>query len=220
MRRPRLVLLLLGALALGCSDKPGQLAGGGGASGSGGAPGGVMGDHWTPSDPMAGGPPPGALGQGKTARRLSVAQLRRSIPQLFGGATWTSGTNQLFDTLARTLGEADYVQVTYDNLQPNPLFAKFMDDMAGQVCGKAVPADAMQADPAQKQVVRYPMDVDANLRFLRLKLHGILVPEGQTAGLSGLQKLFADVKADTNSADKAWIAVCVAMVTAPELMSY
>ncbi len=217
MTRRILAIALLAAV--GCSDKPAQPGGGGQSGGTGGAPGTVNGDHWTPTDPMAGGPPPGALGQGKTARRLSVAQLRRSIPQLFG-TTWTSGTNQLFDTLARTLGEADYVQVTYDNLQPNPLFAKFMDDMAGQVCGKAVPADAMQADPMMKQVVRYPMDVDANLRFLRLKLHGILVPDGQTTGLAGLQKLFADVKADTNSADKAWIAVCVAMVTAPELMAY
>jgi len=214
------VLALALVAALGCSDKLVQPPGGGGQTGgTGGVPGTVNGDHWTPADPTAGGPPPAALGQGKTSRRLSVGQLRRSIPQLFG-TTWTSGTNQLFDTLARTLGEADYVQVTYDNLQPNPLFAKFMDDMAGQVCGKAVPADAMQADPAMKQVVRYPMDVDANLRFLRLKLHGILVPDGLTTGLEGLKKLHTDVKADTNSADRAWIAVCVAMVTAPEFMAY
>ena len=44
----------------------------------------------------------------------------------------------MWDVLSRTLGEADYVEVTENNVEATPLFAKFMDDMAAQVCSKAL----------------------------------------------------------------------------------
>src|SRR5687767_5418861 len=80
-------------------------------------------DHWTPVDPADHGP--GSLDpvleqEGKIARRLSVDELRRSIPALFDGITWTvrrAGNDQVaFNALSRTLGEADYVQTTVNNL--------------------------------------------------------------------------------------------------------
>lgn len=179
-------------------------------------------DHWTPATPADHGPgtlAPVVTLDGKIARRMSVDQLRRSIPKLFGGITWTIGRQRTvgFDALSRTLGEADYIQANTNNLDASPLFAKFMDDMAGDVCGKAVAHDHTAA-PADKVLVRYD-DVAENLRFLRLALHGILVPPDTTEGISELLQLFDEV-AIVGTTDDAWLAVCVAMLTAPELLAY
>jgi hypothetical protein len=205
---------------------------GGGQGGSGGAPGepggsgGAVGDGWDPAHPHEMPAPPvnpAAVPDGRATRRLTVDQLRRSIPQLFGGDHWTLTYRgeevDLFDALARTLGEADYVEVTQNNVDPNPLFQKFMDDMASQLCGKALQADAANRDLESRLILRHPDDVDANLRFLRLKFHGVWMAPGDDAGLAGLRKLHDDVKRDADE-QAAWQAVCVALVTSPEFLAY
>lgn len=183
-------------------------------------------DHWTPTTPEDRGPvdldPPMAAAEGRAARRLSVDQLRRSIPALFDGITWTiqSGRNSAvgFDLLSGSLGEADYIQATNENLEATPLYAKFMDDMAGDVCAKAVARDATR--PAGDRVlVIDDADVAASLRHLRLKLHGIYVPPGSTDGLTAYQELHAQLLASDGAA-AAWTGVCVALLTAPEMMTY
>jgi hypothetical protein len=157
----------------------------------------------------------------KAARRVSIDQLRNSIPELFGGITWTMQVGRLegsaFNLLSKTLGEPDYIAVTTENRDPSPLFAKYMDDMAGDVCAKAIEAD--KASTGQK-LVMVESDVDQNIRFLRLKLHGIWVPDGSTEGLGELRKLYDDILGETNDASAAWFGVCVAMLTAPETMAY
>ncbi len=168
---------------------------------------------------------PVVVREGRAARRLSVDHLRRSIPMLFGGITWSVEARNgrevvLFDGFSRTLGEADYIQVTETNNEPSPLFAKFMDDMAGQVCAKAIERDQDTPQAQDRLVVRHPDDVDANLRFLRLKLHGIYVPEDSTEGLIDLRQLHGEILNDTDDQRQAWLGVCVAMVTAPEFMAY
>lgn len=158
------------------------------------------------------------------AQRVTVAHLRRSIPRLFDGITWTNGARNnprpMFDVLSRTLGEADYVQATVPNTAPNPIFAKFMDDMAGQVCAQAVAADAQATSVLDKTVTPYGTDTLANLRYLRLKLHGIHVPDGSSEGLEALQALHDEIIAEGGTAADAWTGVCVAMLTAPETMAY
>ena len=197
-------------------------------------------DHWNPQDPTEpaderkGSMRPASFTasrhaarqprDGKAARRLTVAQLRASIPALFGGLTWTNNNRPtgtvMFNSLSRTLGEADYLGQTEENREPNPIFFKFMDDMAGQVCTNAVAADTARTVASERVVKPFAEDPDRNLRFLRLKLHGIHVPAGSTEGLTELRKLYDDVLADTRSADQAWSAVCVAMLTAPGFMAY
>ena len=184
----------------------------------------VFGDHWTQEELVDSGDidlVPIAPRDGKAPRRLSVAQLRASIPALFGGLDWTGRQNgntvSMFTLLSRTLGEADYIGVTEENRDPNPIFAKFMDDMAGQVCAAAVLADKTATN---KVITPYPTDVPRNLRFMRLKLHGVYVAEGSMDGIDELADLHANILADTSNADQAWTGVCVAMLTAPELMAY
>ncbi|MEM7675217.1 MAG: hypothetical protein AAF449_04340 [Myxococcota bacterium] len=161
---------------------------------------------------------------GQVARRITVDQMRQTIPMLFGGITWTltsrGGEAPAFDVLSRTLGEPDYIEVTTQNTDPSALFAKFMDDMAGDVCNKAVTRDQQTADIEQRLVARYPEEIERNLRYLRLKLHGIYVPEDRLDGLEDLAQLYRDVVDSTQSAVGAWYAVCVAMVTAPEFLTY
>ena len=170
--------------------------------------------------------PEAAAARGKAARRLTVDQLRRSIPQLFGDQDWTirfrGEEANLFDLLSRTLGEADYQAVTENNVEPGPLFAKFMADMAGQLCQKAANADARTQRESERRIAPYPADVDRNLRWLRLKFHGIHVPadaDPATDGLGALRTLYADIK-DEAGVQEAWLGVCIALVTAPEFMAY
>ena len=184
-------------------------------------------DHWTQTTPSDRGPGDlvhVVLRDGSNAHRLSVGQLRASIPALFGGITWTNGSRTnptvMFNTLSRTLGEADYVSVTQESTSPNPIFAKFMDDMAGQVCKLAVAADVAATGSTPKQVIPYATEVNRNLRFLRLKLHGIHVPDASMDGLAELRQLYDDILADTHDANQAWTGVCIAMLTAPEFMAY
>lgn len=185
-------------------------------------------DHWTDTSPDNRGP--GSVdpvvradSEGKVARRLSVDELRRSIPEIFGGITWTVpvGRNEAvgFDQLSRTLGEADYIQSTVNNLDPTPLFLKFMDDMAGDVCEKAILQDAGTTRPADRIIVR-ETNIDANLRYLRLKLHGLHVADDAMDGLVELRALYDDIVAESGDPNDGWFGVCVAMVTAPEFLAY
>lgn len=184
----------------------------------------MMDHHWSPGgERQEEGPAllhPDDVVYGKMPRRLRVDQLRRSIPMLFDGITWTDAQgNDRFTTMVATLGEADYEERYEDETAPSPLFSKFMDDMAGQVCGKAVARDGQQQDPTQRVLMPYAEDVLRNLRFLRLKFHGIHVPEDSTVGLLGLRQLYRSVQAETGALD-GWNAVCIAMITAPEFMTY
>lgn len=156
---------------------------------------------------------------GKRARRISVDNLRHSIPALFGGISWTNpnGSQNQFDKLSQTLGEADYLNVTLENREPSPLFAKFMDDMAGNVCEKALAQDTAGET---RHIVVYPEDVDTNLRFLRLKFHGIYVPENSNESLTDLKALYEDILSLTNQPAQAWQGVCIALLTAPEFLAY
>lgn len=188
------------------------------------APSAPQTEVWTHAEP--GAPEPGALLpspdlDGKAARRMTVDQLRRSIPALFDGITWTiqtrAGAVNGFDALASTLGEADYIRTTQSNLDPSPLFAKFMDDMAASVCRQAIERDRAGAEP--KLIVAHE-DVKANLRFLRLKLHAVHVPEGESAGLEDLEALYETIHARSGDPEQAWWGVCIAMLTAPEMLAY
>jgi hypothetical protein len=183
-------------------------------------------NHWNTSNKTDKGPTtlqPNVVAEGRMARRLTVAQLRKSIPLLFNGVTWEENfrgqSSNAFNALSRTLGEADYIEVTEPNTEPSPLFAKFMDDMAGSVCDAALRDDLMRP-VSERAFLLYPDEVDRNLRFLRLKFHGLYVPDGTIEGLEDLRKLYDDILSDTQNSNHAWAGICVAMLTAPEFMAY
>jgi hypothetical protein len=180
-------------------------------------------DHWTEvrqRDQGQSWAHPDQVPLGQMPRRLEVEHLRNSIPRLFGGIQWVDDTGRvMWDRLSRTLGEADYLEVTETNSNPSPLFAKFMDDMAWQVCGNALDRDNRTERPEERLILRFAEDRDANLRWLRLKFHGIYVAEDATEGILAYRQLHQDLLA-AGTPGRAWLAVCVAMITAPEFLVY
>jgi hypothetical protein len=172
--------------------------------------------------------------QSRNARRVSIEMLRRSFPVVFGNdlsgqpITWTLGTRTGFDVYSRALGEADYADVVDENLDPSPLYLKFIDDASRDGCNKSLTADFGRTDPAQRALLRYVQLTDTsgdglnqNLRYLRLRFHGVHVAEADDAPIAGLRQLFNDsLAANAGSVKEAWRSVCVALVTAPEFSLY
>jgi hypothetical protein len=172
--------------------------------------------------------------QSRNARRVSIEMLRRSFPVVFGNdlsgqpITWTIGGRSGFDAYSRALGEPDYADVVDENLDPSPLYLKFMDDAARDGCNKVLAADFGRSDPAQRALLRYasltdaqPDAVNANLRYLRLRFHGLHVADSDDAPIAGLRQLLTDSMAASGGPVKdGWRAVCVALVTAPEFSLY
>ncbi len=161
-------------------------------------------------------------------RRLSLAQLRNAISTVLGKdvngkpITWmVTTTTSGFTRYAATLGEADYVNITEDDLEPSALYLKFVGDAARDVCTRALDADAKRTSAADRVLLRHvepgdtvalePAAVDQNLRYLKLRFHGIKLHPSDEAGIAPLRKLFEAA---------GWHAVCVALLTDPEFHLY
>jgi hypothetical protein len=142
-------------------------------------------------------------------QRLTVSQLEASWAVALGkdkqgrDITWRlpDGTPGLA-RYARTLGEPDYLVSTEQNLEPSTLYAKFIDDAARSVCDQAIEADKTRTE---KVITRHE-DVAQNLRYLKLRMHGI-----QLDDVKPLQDLYQKA---------GWRGVCVALVSAPEFHLY
>ena len=170
--------------------------------------------------------------------RLSVKQLRNSLPVILGGETWKIGTVNGFDARSVTLGEPDYIVVVDENLEPSPLYVKFMQDMARDACNRAMVADLAQPTMANRSVEKFvgltdtvatnKAGVDANLRYLRLAFHGIKVAATEDQPISSLRTLFDDTVTAARGTGaltqahvtEGWRTVCVALLTAPEYHLY
>jgi hypothetical protein len=239
MRRFALSLLL--PLLVACPDTSSQSADGGFVDGPPGDGGfidagfpdeNVFGDmfHPSPIDPKGPGiVDPIDVVSCREPQRLSVDHIRKSVPFVLAGARWDLGIPpapnfDILELLSRTLGEADYITVTSDNRDPNPLFMKFMDNMASKVCINALLYDAGAAEA--DRVLRRHADPWENLRFLRLRMHTIYVSPTSTEGLEDLHQLYLDLAPldpfpQLNDPELfQWYGVCVAMMTAPEFFAY
>lgn len=181
-----------------------------------------------------------SLATSRGSGRLSVNQLRLSFPLVAGQTpegediSWSQ-----LERYAAALGEPDYADVTIENLDPSPLYAKFMDDAARDVCNRILDNDPTLATAQERTLYRFvdfgdtiatnPTGVDQNLRYLKLRFHGIRVPDDQTQGIASLRTLFTRaVEASQGSAEtptenhvkEGWRLVCVALLSAPEFHIY
>jgi hypothetical protein len=175
-------------------------------------------------------------------RRLSVEQLRRSFPIVFGKdadgvpITWMIGSKKGFDDNSDTLGEADYINTTEDNLEPSPLYVKFIDDAARDACNRRLTADLAASAPAASVLYAKMASttdtsataVDANLRHLALRFWGVKLTADDTTTMAPMHQLFDKAVASAAAGEtpteadvkEGWRAVCVALVTAPEFHIY
>ena len=208
----------------------------GGGSGAGGGTGGGVTGGGTGGGSTGGG---GGVATPASAgvQRLSVRQLAQTLPVVLGGNTWQVGANNGFNTRSATLGEPDYINVVDENLEASSLYQKFMGDMARDGCTRTANADGALAQSARvlmrfvsltDTVTSNRSGVDENLRYLKLRFHGVKVAPTDTASLDGLRTVFdAAVRgaAGTSTPTAAhvkegWRAVCVSLLTAPEYHLY
>lgn len=210
---------------------------GGAAGGSGGAAGG-SGGHVGGSGGGAGGSGMGGThGQEqalqRTVGRVTIEQLARSIPVITGGIRWIedfgSGPVDMLEILGPTLGVPDYVLVTEENLEPTIIVAKFLQDASHRICTRWIEQDRGRPQ-GERTFVRHAdweslaePDVNATLRALQFRFFSKHVPEDQDAPIADLRELFltaANTSAPGNAARDGWLAVCIALMTDPELVLY
>ncbi len=216
MKRLCLLLLLL-ACAPGCTSRqqPTDLAG-------------QLTPVQTPKDPaVVPLPDPEAQGGhvGRAPRRLTVAQLKASI-QVATGRQWSQ-----IDTLAASLGKADYALVNTESTEPNLVFAKFLEDGAREVCLATATADG--ARPAAERVLspEVPQEVtdpravgDAvvrkNLVYLSTRFWGSPLAGAELDRWAGAFPGMAARAMAINKREQAWGTLCIALMTDPRFLSY
>jgi hypothetical protein len=145
-------------------------------------------------------------------QRMSVPQLSATYPQVFGnqldgGAiTWMIGNTPGLVQMSDALGNPDFINITAQDLSANPLYLKFADDAARDVCLKGLTADQARTG-ASRQLLPYvsnsdtvasnPTAINQNLAYLKLMLHGIKVDPSDPT-LVPLSTLWSSVYTSAN----------------------
>lgn len=147
-------------------------------------------------------------------RRMSVDQLARSI-EAFGGLA--PGSVVIPRDLALALGQPDYLQTTEENLEPTPLFMKFMMDLGALICADLATGDA--ARPRDERVFTRYSDLQDNLRHAVLVTTGI---EGDdaTAYVERLRRVYDVGRQGARGDISGYEAVCIALITSAEFLLY
>ena len=164
----------------------------------------------------------------RNRQRMNLDQLAAAIDQVSGGLAWTEGNTDLLTTLAATLGKPDYREVIMEDLTPSPIFQKFLDDAARDVCQKLVQREMNQptaerflmlhVDP-NDDLEAMNADLDANLVELLLRFHGKAVT-AETPELVHWRWLVTSIANATQEPIKGWHATCVALMTHPDFYTY
>jgi hypothetical protein len=164
-------------------------------------------------------------------RRMDIDQLDASLRRATGGLGWTRVTNgveeNLFTTLASTLGKPDFINTTQEDLAPSALFQKFLGEAARSICrrladeesrdlrapilfAKVTPTDTWDAAPTK---------VDANLVSLLRRFHASdLTPDAP--GFDRWRWLFRSALHTSGDPVVAWRAVCIGLITHPDFWTY
>jgi hypothetical protein len=164
---------------------------------------------------------------GRAPRRLTVAQLKASI------ATVTNGTRQWsqIDTLAASLGQADFALTNAESTEANLVFAKFLEDGAREVCLN-VARDDLNREPADRvlwpDVPGNPRDfttlddatIRQNLSTLSVRFWGSPFTADELGQWTEAFKRFAKQAKAIDKPEQAWGAVCIAMMTDSRFFTY
>ena len=147
-------------------------------------------------------------------RRLSVEQLERSI-EAFGQLE--PGSIVIPPDLALALGQPDYLQTTEENLDPTPLFMKFMMDLGGLICPGLAEVDAIR--PVEERIFTRFDSLQDNLRHAILVSTGI---DGDDADpyVERLTRVFEAGRQGPRGDVSGREAVCLALLTSPEFLLY
>jgi len=162
---------------------------------------------------------------GRKPRRLSVAQLRESILTTTG-RQWSQ-----INTLAASLGQADFALTVSDSTEANLVFAKFLEDGAREVCIATANADFNKAagdrilwpDVAitnRDFTTMSDAAIATNLSTLALRFWGQpFNPQELTEWTTMFKTIAARARA-VNKPEQAWGSMCVAFMTDSRFITY
>jgi hypothetical protein len=168
----------------------------------------------------------------RARRRMDIAQLDASMNVVSGGIGWTEidGDGQetnLFETLGATLGVPDYVTRTREDLSASVVFEKFLGDASRSICSAMVGRE--MGGPTERVLMKHvsdsddwesnPVAIEANMRYLLLRFHGVKLGPGDP-GLQSWIWLFRSSTHDGSAPPIAWHTLCVALFTHPDFYSY
>lgn len=163
---------------------------------------------------------------GRAPRRITVAQLKQSIVTTTG-RQWSQ-----IDTLASSLGQADFAVTVSESTEANLVFAKFLEDGAREVCLNAAKDDLARTDPTTRMLwpelsgsgkdftVVDDASIRKNLATLATRFWGsTFEPDELTQWASTFKKMAAQAKT-INKPEQAWGGICVAMMIDPRFITY
>jgi hypothetical protein len=163
---------------------------------------------------------------GRAPRRLTVTQLDRSI-EMAVGRRWTG-----LDSVAGSLGRADFAMVVSENTEPNLVFAKFLEDGARDVCLATASADLAAPNAAARVLARELPDslanlttftdaqVRQNLVYLSTRFWGQPLTGAELDSWTALFRSLASRGQAANRRHHALAAVCIALITDPRFLTY
>jgi hypothetical protein len=163
---------------------------------------------------------------GRAPRRITVAQLKRSI-QITTGRQWSQ-----IDGLAPSLGSADFALVNAEATETNLVFAKFLEDGAREVCLATAQADIDAKNVVDRVLTReLPIDtkdysklsvdsVHDNLVYLSVRFWGQPLADAELDTWSASFMRMATRAEAAKKRREAWGAICVALMTDPRFVTY
>ena len=153
-------------------------------------------------------------------RRMSIPQVRASMERVTGGITWTSGSTDLWEQYASTLGVPDFQERTVEDRSASVLFNKFLDDAASAACDEWVTGELASSFFTETSLGdTEPEPVRRNIAALRRRIQGRPF-EPDSDDVAAYHGLFERVMTRTDSPTQAWGTVCVALFTHPSFYAY
>jgi len=163
---------------------------------------------------------------GRAPRRLTVDQLDQSITVAVG-RRWNG-----IDSVAASLGKADFAMTVTESTDPNLVFAKFLEDGAREVCVGQAQADIAATTAANRVLARELPDsltnlnnltqaqIKQNLTYLSLRFWGEPLAGAELDAWATLFTQLAQRAQSISRRDQALSAICIALITDPRFMTY
>jgi hypothetical protein len=163
---------------------------------------------------------------GRAPRRITVAQLKTSIETTVG-RPWTG-----LEALAPSLGRADFANIVTENIEPNLVFAKFLEDGAREVCLAQALAELTIADPNARVLSRTVPGAIGNLTqlsdaqvsellvYLSTRFWGAPLSGDELPKWKGFFTQAAARAEAIRKRDQAFAAMCIAMMTDSRFLTY
>jgi len=189
--------------------------------GDGGGSGGGDGPSLDPDPTVRENAGPAEREPARRVKRLTAEQFHESL-EIATGARWSR-----YEQFASSLGRPDYAEITAQGLEASVTFDKLVHDAARETCAVGVLEDARRPVPGTERILRHatlsdrhPDVLRENLQYLLLRFHAVDVAADDPR-IDPYLDLLVDPPPTSDFGMRArWVAVCVALVTHPDFLTY